>query len=61
MYLLQGGFVDIRSNPVALVGIGAGALIMVIGLIVFIVMFVKRHRGSTQIHEYKPLETNDEP
>lgn len=55
---LQSGFVDIQSNPVAIVGIGTGAFIMMIGLVVFIVIFVKR-RGKTQNHEYKPLETNE--
>ncbi|XP_061193899.1 uncharacterized protein LOC133202140 [Saccostrea echinata] len=59
-YESQGsGFVDIRSAPVALAGFGTGAFVMVVGLIVFVIVFIKRHRVTSRKHEYKPLETNE--
>lgn len=53
------GPVDIRSSPIALAGIGTATFIMLAGVIVFFIFFVKRHRVTSKNHEYRPLETSE--
>lgn len=53
------GLVDIRSSPIALAGIGTATFIMLAGMIIFFLFFVRRHRVTSKNHEYKPLETSE--
>lgn len=53
------GLVDLRSSPIALAGIGTATFIILAGMIVFFIFYIKRPRVTSKNHEYRPLETSE--